>query len=494
MKKIFPVILVTIILWSVLASCSKEQTNDEQSVNTSETVIENTETQSTETQSNEEPTLKKYYIDSSEEYVSVSSDGIEFCATYEGMAYIKMTVIGNRSVNYNVYVNGKKTGSMVATGSTSPKKIPGSADNAGSKVLITITRAEDNPEIDVVFHEIQIRGALEKLVNDSTRELMSYDIILNKDKIHIQGRSMDTLYEASFDWSASGIEFNATYTGYVYVSGKGPSNNVRFRVYVNGKETGVVSFGSTYELKMLPGTYSVEETTAHIRLVRLEYVKDGLATLKTVKLAGEIHDWQKGRKFIEFIGDSITCGFGSVTKDSTKDGSRTFAYLTACEFDVDYSMVAISGIGVSASTSQHSGKNMVDFYKYTNYYRNTTELYVPERKADLVVVNLNTNDISIGVVEEKYKSDAKMLISDIRAIHGEEVEIIWIIGQMSSAGSAANGWLADVFEELGGEAEGYYIIKTTQNNAGGDGHPNYDSHKVTAGHLIEFIEDKELLG
>ena len=492
MKKFLSIILVLTMLSSVLASCSKEQTGDEQSAETSETVIENTDAEN-ETQPNEEPTLTKYDVDTSEDYVSVSTEGIEFCATYEGIAYIKMTS-GGKGVKYNVYVNGKETGSLIATGFESPKEIPGSEENAGSNVVIKIIRAEENTEIDVVFHEIQINGTLEKLTNSSMGDLMTCDIITNKDKIHIQGRSMDTLYGASFDWSASGIEFNATYAGNVYVSGKGPSNGVQFRVYVNEKETGIISFGSAYELKKLPGTYSAEETTAHIRLVRREYVKDGLATLKTVELAGEIHDWQEERKFIEFIGDSITCGYGSVTNDTYKDGSRTFAYLTACEFDVDYSMVAISGIGVSESTSQHSGMDMKDFYKYNTWYRNASELYVPEKKADLIVVNLNTNDKNHDATETQYKADLKALIADIHAIHGNDVDIVWIIGQMAAASASVNVWLADVFEELGGEAEGYYIIETTKNNSGGGGHPSYESHKVTAGHLIEFIKDKNLLG
>ncbi len=343
-----------------------------------------------------------------------------------------------------------------------------------------------------VISESMSESAESEASKENEFELTRYDIVSNKNRIRIQGRSMDTADGASFDWSSSGIEFNATYTGFVSVSGKTSGNNVQFRVYVNDKETGVVSFSSAYAMKKLPGTKADKETTAHIRLVRIEYVKDGLATLKTVELAGEIHEWQEQRKFIEFIGDSITCGYGSVSNDSKKDGSRTFAYFTACELDVDYSMVAISGIGVNKSTEQHSGNTIGDFYKYNTWYRNKKELYKPERKADLVVVNLNTNDNNRGATESAYKADLKALISDIRAIHGEDVNIVWIIGQMTKADTPVNGWLEDVFEELGGESNGLYIMETTRNTAGGGGHPNYVSHKVTAGHLVEMIKNKNL--
>lgn len=324
-------------------------------------------------------------------------------------------------------------------------------------------------------------------------ETTVYEILSNKDKIHIQGRSLDTSTGPSFDWSASGIEFNATYMGSISVTGKA-NKDVTFRVYVNGKETGKIAFGEKSATKELPGTEVDTLTTAHVRLVRVEYVKDGLATLKSVKLAGEIHEWTTKRKLIEFIGDSITCGYGSVTNDDRKDGSRTFAYVSACTLDVDYSMVAISGIGVSKSTEQHSGNAIGDFYKYNTYYRSASTLYTPERKADLVVVNLNTNDNGHKATEADYKAKLKAFLADIRSIHGEDIEIVWILGQMTDVDTSVNGWLREVFEEYGGEAEGLYIVETTRNNAGGSNHPNYYSHKKTAEHLVSFIEEKNLLG
>ncbi|MBE6545832.1 MAG: hypothetical protein E7668_00130 [Ruminococcaceae bacterium] len=329
---------------------------------------------------------------------------------------------------------------------------------------------------------------------EQKKEPQEYNISLNPELFKVQGRSSNVEYAVTTDWSASGIEFQATYIGTIRIEGKGTSNGIHFRTYVNGRETGTVSFGEQYQSKLIPGTDCTKEQTAHIRLVRIEYVKDGLASLKTVLLNGTVDPWTENDKsFIEFVGDSITCGYGSVSKDSSKDGSRTFAYLTACELDVDYSMVSISGIGVSASTPQHNGSVMGDFYRYSCRYRNDKALYTPPRKADLVVVNLNTNDNNRGATEESYKAKAKELIADIRAIHGENVSIIWIFGQMTAVNTPVNGWLRTVFAELGGEAAGLYIMETTQDNSGGDRHPNYANHEVTSEKLIAFINSKTLL-
>ena len=345
--------------------------------------------------------------------------------------------------------------------------------------------------------ETEPQSESESVVEETTQapalEYTSYDIASNKDKIHIQGRSMDTKDGPSFDWTASGIEFNATHEGYVCVSGKSTTGNVKFRVFVDGKSTGNIILGTKEALRKLPGTNVKEQTTQHIRLVRIEYVKDGLATMKAVELTGFISEWQEQRKFIEFIGDSITCGYGAVTNDSSKEGSKTFAYHAASQLNVDYSMVAISGIGVCKSTSQHSGRCISDFYKYNTWYRDSKTLYKPERKADLVVVNLNTNDNGHGATETLYKAYLKTLLSDIREIHGNDVNIVWIVGHMIDADSAVNKWLEAVFTEYGGESAGLYILKTTKNKSGGSGHPNYDSHVKTAEDLMKFIKEKNLL-
>lgn len=323
-------------------------------------------------------------------------------------------------------------------------------------------------------------------------DLDVHKITENLEDINVLGRSTTNANGITADWTASGIEFKASYTGAVKVSAVLDSNkSITFRAFVDGEETGDITFTSSDIPVEIPGATNASTTERTIRLVRIPYVKDGAITLSNVCMNGEFLEWNEERPFIEFVGDSITCGYGSTSNDSFMDGTNTFAYLTAEEFNADYSMVAISGIGVTASNSQHGSNGMSDFYKYTNYYRDSSTLYSTSRKASLVVVNLNTNDIYNNATEDAYKADLKALISDIRAIHGESVNIVWIIGHMRPLDSDVNVWMAEVFEELGNE--GLYIVETEQNNEGGASHPNYASHQQTAETLISFINEKELL-
>ncbi|MGN0584771.1 MAG: GDSL-type esterase/lipase family protein [Ruminococcus sp.] len=107
--------------------------------------------------------------------------------------------------------------------------------------------------------------------------------------------------------------------------------------------------------------------------------------------------------FIEFIGDSITCGFGvdgtegsEPFKTSTENFSRSYAYIAAEELDADYSAVAYSGYGVISGYS--SGEKNTDetvplYYDSASRYEGFNEAWdFSQRKADAVVINLGTND------------------------------------------------------------------------------------------------------
>ena len=136
---------------------------------------------------------------------------------------------------------------------------------------------------------------------------------------------------------------------------------------------------------------------------------------------------------------------------------------------------------------------MTKYYPYYNYYRSDTLRYLPERKADLVIVNLNTNDHNTGVEEAPYKEHLKTLISEIRASHGEDVAIVWVVGMMISKTAPVNGWLADVFAELGGERAGLYRVEVDKDVNGEYSHPSLESHLSVSRALSEYIRAKGLL-
>ena len=107
---------------------------------------------------------------------------------------------------------------------------------------------------------------------------------------------------------------------------------------------------------------------------------------------------------IEFIGDSITAGYGSegdsptcIYSRDTENAELTYAAVTADELDAEYIILAVSGVGIvrnyNADEKLTAG-TMLTYYEGTTTDRGTKkwdfERWVPQA----VVINLGTNDFS----------------------------------------------------------------------------------------------------
>ncbi len=195
---------------------------------------------------------------------------------------------------------------------------------------------------------------------------------------------------------------------------------------------------------------------------------------------------------VAFIGDSITCGTG-IPNDN---GLATYAIDLCTREGFDYDVCSIWGIGVFCSNTTHklTENTMTKYYPYYNYYRSDSLRYTPDRQADLVVVNLNTNDNGrAALTEEAYKKTLKTFLSEIREIHGADVKIVWVVGMMISPTAPVNQWLGEVFDELGGTDAGLYRIVVDTNTTGEGSHPNQESHMKVSNALSQFIRENELL-
>ncbi len=109
-------------------------------------------------------------------------------------------------------------------------------------------------------------------------------------------------------------------------------------------------------------------------------------------------------RHIEFVGDSITTGYGNegdspqcwFTAD-TQNVAHAYAAQTADYFDADYTVVALSGLGVvrnlrSAETS--SAETAIDFLDRAVAMNSDLKWDSQNGSPDAVIVNLGTNDFS----------------------------------------------------------------------------------------------------
>ena len=108
---------------------------------------------------------------------------------------------------------------------------------------------------------------------------------------------------------------------------------------------------------------------------------------------------EDNRTKVEFIGDSITCGYGvygdpdSEYHIKNEDGMVSYAALTAKSLGLNARYFSVSGFGVYVRYDGDPEGIITKVYPYTNYFVDETIKYnFNDFVPDLVVINLGTND------------------------------------------------------------------------------------------------------
>ena len=218
-------------------------------------------------------------------------------------------------------------------------------------------------------------------------------------KVKIQGRSGPVSSGVSFDWSANTLEFQAVCEGSVSLNLKEKaSDTMYYTVLVDGKEQARArSSGSRLLL-----AENLPKGDHTFQVVRQTESFFGQVTLCSIELKGQLKSRPADRPlYMEFLGDSITVGMGNLCLglpapasfySVNQDGTKSYAYYAAQALGADISVLARSGIGAYHGWD---GGNpaLPPMYESISYYRDKTAPWAFSRQADIVVINLGTNDL-----------------------------------------------------------------------------------------------------
>lgn len=227
----------------------------------------------------------------------------------------------------------------------------------------------------------------------------------------------DTLYCAL---SGTGAEFSFTGTKCsVVIQGDSNSanssmkdNHARVGIYVDGER--VVDDMINEAEKSYDVFESSEAKEVTVSIVKLSESPMSTFGIKEIRATGtKIKPTADKDMLIEFIGDSITCGYGIDDPDrdhhfvtGTEDVTKAYAYLTAKALDVDYSMVSFSGYGIisgyTTGEEKISAQTVPQYYTKLGFCWGSNDPFSPsrvdwdfsKRQPDLIVLNLGTNDDS----------------------------------------------------------------------------------------------------
>lgn len=344
---------------------------------------------------------------------------------------------------------------------------------------------------------------------------------LPADRLRMLGRSGACAEGFTCDYSATGVIFalsckkDDTAVALTFVT----DADVYFTVFVDGVRqperlrvngNGTVSAGSFVKETV---TACVLTAGEHIvRVVRQSNFWHARTALQAITTEAELLAAPAPRaRTFEFIGDSLTCGYG-VTPDATAvpreiagqarfcDATMAHAFLTAEAYDAECVICGYSGWGLlwgDAEKNEETGeicgrKNIPMLYPYLSHRRDAT-LFKPQVIPDLVVINLGSNDAShkkvLELTSEKLTCAVIDFMHQVRKLYGKEIPIVQAYG-------FDHREIMDTIEravaEAGGAAAGFYYCPLPQNGEGGNGHPSAAGQQAGAEVLIRFLKTNGL--
>lgn len=266
---------------------------------------------------------------------------------------------------------------------------------------------------------------------------------------------------------------------------------------------------------------SKEEKTVKLTLVKLTEAKWAKVGIKEIIIDSESKPQplpDKKRK-LEFIGDSITCGYGIESRyaeepfaTSTENGWKAYAAQVARALDADYNLVSWSGIGVSSSYTEEDKIN--DAWLISNLYADIdagleTALGHDEKdfqkwdfksfKPDDIIINLGTNDMSYtrGIEEREKHFGRKYydFLVKVRA-YNPDARILCTLGIMGEELYPQVEAQVTKYKEETGDKKVWLLPLKEQNGAldgmGAQWHPSQKTQDKLAKQILKKLQEVSL--
>jgi lysophospholipase L1-like esterase len=211
------------------------------------------------------------------------------------------------------------------------------------------------------------------------------------------------------------------------------------------------------------------------------------------------------RRRIEFIGDSITCGYGDRTTDprqhfspETEDESIAYGGLTAAALGAQRSVVAYSGIGMFRSFAGSTVDQMPERFR-RSLADDPTSAWAFTSQPDVVVINLGANDFAKGDPGAPFQ---RAYVDFLRTLRGSypAATIVCTLGStltdgfpdtaMSRTRAAAYIQAAVDERRRAGDARVAYFAfseRRASDGFGADYHPSAETHRRMAAELVAAL-------
>ena len=253
-----------------------------------------------------------------------------------------------------------------------------------------------------------------------------------------------------------------------------------------------------------------EKRDAEIRLIKLNEGNSFFA-LREILTDGQAEPLPEKPLKMEFIGDSITCGYGVEGKSemetfttATENAAKGYAFLTAEALNADAVLTCFSGHGiVSGYTGDPTVRNDADlvppYYEKEgrNEFRLPTGKFAQETdrdfsrfQPDYIVLNLGTNDLSwCGADEARGREYAKLYTEFLKTVRKENpaARILCILGAMGEGLNAEMTCAVRDYTDQTGDKKIRAVTLQEQDGAKNGFGANWHPSEITQRELAETV-------
>ncbi len=262
--------------------------------------------------------------------------------------------------------------------------------------------------------------------------------------------------------------------------------DVYAHIYLDGDSEGEF-------VKLESGSFTVAEGLGEgvhtARILKASEIDRGKFAVKGFSAEGFLRFPEKSDLKIEFIGDSITAGYGNrVTGGDwsveNSDACISYAALTGMQLGADFSVVALSGICLNTDV-WGAGINMVQMHSYLSNRKQ--DAYTYDADMDVVVLALGTNDGSYIDRHTSYRYDFPVdyenFLKHLRDIY-PDAHVVCIYGMMGINNFVETG-IRTALEAVNDPKMSYLTFR--KNDMGAGAHPGGAAHRSYAATLTEYI-------
>jgi len=342
-----------------------------------------------------------------------------------------------------------------------------------------------------------------------------------EDKVRILGRTKFIDDIRYINYSCSGIEFefigtSASVRLCTDISKWDELHKAWIAVFIDNEEVPSKRISLDSDENIYKLYESNTSAAVKIRLMKMSEVAFAKVGIEEIIIEGESElkptNYKEHR--IEFIGDSITCGYGiegvlntDIFNTTQENPWEAYAAKTARHFNADFNCVSWSGIGVISSWTEEDIPNveeglMPELYEYTDLAMEKslgkTEYEIwDNRKFEphLIVINLGTNDASYtkGFKEriEHFINGYYKLLKQVRD-HNPNAEIICTLGAMGHELCPAVETTVNNFKEATNDVKIhtlFFEVQLDRDGIGSDNHPSLITQDKMSKKLIAKIKE-----